>query len=173
MQQYLAILVRQAPHDITRLVEVPSPNVDTSLWVYVHLRRIVQDFNVPWLTKLQEVCTSTENCRAMRIGDDVLMCREHDDGRPCTAQEYIFHTLDAAADTLGSIGTSHLTNTTIPRQSTRLFPGVCKQIARVFSHLHHHHGDMFTSCEAETSLYARFKCLVETNSLLPEDALPI
>lgn len=128
---------------------------------------------MPWLTKLQQVCTSTGDCDAMRIGDDVLVCREHNDGRPCTAQEYIFHAMDAAADTLGGIGVFHSKNTTIPRQSTRLFPGVCKQIARVFAHLYRHHGEMFASCEAETSLYARFKCLVETNSLLPEDTLPI
>ena len=134
---------------------------------------IRQDFNVPWLTRLQEVCTSSGGCNAMRIGDDILLCREHNDGRPCTAQEYIFHAMDAAADTLGSIGAFHSKLTSIPRHCTRLFPGVCKQIARVFSHLYLHHNEMFASCEADTSLYARFKCLVEANSLLPEDALPI
>lgn len=166
------MLVRQVPRDVHRLVELPA-HMDTSLWIYVHLRRILQDMNVPWLTRLQQVCTALGDCDAMRIGEDVLMCREHNDSRPCTAQEFIFHAMDAAANALGSIGSLHATSKTIPRQSTRVFPGVCKQMTRVFSHLYRHHYDMFTSCEAETSLYARFKCLMITYSLQSEDALPI
>lgn len=134
-------------------------------------RRILKDLNVPWLLEIQSKCQNEDTCTSMRVGDEVFLCRAHGDGRPCSARNYIFHAMDDASSLLSS--PQHFpTEGQIPRQSRRLFVTVCKQLARVFSHMYQHHHELFTACEAKTSLYARFKKLVQMYELLPDDTLP-
>lgn len=100
------------------------------------------------------------------------MCRAHDDGRSCTAREYISHSIDAASDQLQSnkpISTSE--GMRLPRHSHQLFSLVCKQLARIFSHIYLHHHDLFQRCEETTSLYARFTKLTKTFDLMPDGLL--
>lgn len=100
------------------------------------------------------------------------MCRAHNDGRLCTAREYISHTIDAASEQLQStkpISTSE--DMRLPRPSHQLFSLVCKQLARIFSHIYLHHHDLFQRCEVTTSLYARFKKLTTTFNLMPDGLL--
>lgn len=131
-------------------------------------RRILRDLNVPWLLGVQRECRNEDTCRALRIGDDTYMCRVHSDGRLCTAREYICHTIDAATEQLQ-----------VPRHPTlamplhlhpcmQLYTSVCKQLARIFSHIYLHHHDLFARCEQTTHLYARFHELTEMYDLLPE-----
>jgi len=84
LQEYLAMLVRRDPHAVETITSLPTEadiesltsfsdkgkskddssadddgifqNVDTDIWVYEQLRRLVLDLTTPWLTSLQQEC---------------------------------------------------------------------------------------------------------------------
>ena len=100
------------------------------------------------------------------------MCRAHDDGRICTARDYIFHAIDMASDQLQS--PRHFPpNQTKSLHHSHVVFAICRQLARIFSHLYLHHRSLFERCEQDTALYARFKKLTEEFQLLQADFLPI
>ena len=135
---------------------------------------MLQDLNVPWLLALQRECQvakQPDTCDAMHVGGDVYLCPAHGNGRPCTALEYVLHATDAASETLRST-TYFPPLAPVPPQSVRHFAGVSKQLARVFLHLYEHHRDRFVLCEAESSLYARFRRLAAEFDLYPAYELP-
>lgn len=136
-------------------------------------RQLVRDLNVPWLLALQGTCTAHQPaCATMHVGTDAYLCPVHGDGRSCTALEYIQHALDAIAKQLAS-PEAFPPDAPIPHRSVRLFGAACKQIARVFLHIYHHHPTLFAQCEASSALYARFRLLAERYALFPTDALPV
>lgn len=176
IQEHIASLLHQNPQSLSELVAIPAkdgqPTISRDIWINEHLKRILRDMNVPWLLSIHKECQDTNTCRALRIGEDTYMCRSHDDGRSCTAREYISHAIDDASEQLQStkpISTSE--GMRLPQHSHQLFSLVCKQLARIFSHIYLHHHDLFQRCEKSTSLYARFKKLAKTFDLMPDGLL--
>lgn len=133
----------------------------------------MRDLNVPWLVLLQTECAAERpTCASLHVGKDVYLCPTHGDGRACTALEYIHHALDGVAKQLSSTQVFP-PQQPIPTRSVRLFGTACKQLARIFLHIYHHHPALFARCEADTALYARFRLLSERFTLFPADALPV
>ncbi|PWZ02522.1 Mob1/phocein, partial [Testicularia cyperi] len=206
LQEYLAMLVRQNPHDVDRIVAIPpeseieaatsfhSPGsgsdkgksknefgdddggmqpVDTDIWVYEQLRRLVLDLTTPWLTALQQDCDKharPTTCAAMNAGDWMFLCASHGEEKQCCAIDYMVHTLDGATSLLNSA--RHFPSRTyVPNTSLRHFGSIARRLSRIFVHAWCYHKDVFEACEAETSLYARFHALVETYDLTATDNL--
>jgi hypothetical protein len=137
LQEYLALLIRQDPHDVERIVSLPQATVsssdafsagkgkekeigsmngegsdhssangvetfiggeeephavDTDVWVYEQLRRIVSDFTTPWLTSLQRECDrkrKPSSCDAMNADDWMYLCASH--GREAMLCNRLYH----------------------------------------------------------------------------------
>lgn len=210
LQEYLALLVRQNPHDVEHIVTLPQANVapaetfsaakgkgkdsggtsgeehfmsgsdeephtvDTDVWVYEQLRRIVADFTTPWLTSLQRDCDRRQRpstCDAMNADDWMYLCASHGEEKQCCAIDYIIHTLDGTTALLNSH--RHFPSRTyIPTTSLRHFGSVSRRLSRIFVHAFEHHREVFEACEVETSLYARFLALVQSYDLIAIDSLP-
>ncbi|PWN41895.1 Mob1/phocein, partial [Ceraceosorus guamensis] len=172
LQEYIEELVRTDPHDVDKIVAVPEApeKSNTDVWVYEQLRRIVQDFNSPWLVALQRSCsrTTSEACSGMAAADWEYLCASHEEGRQCCAIDYVVHTLDGTTSLLNSA--RHFPSRTyVPTTSLRYFGSVARRLGRCFTHAWQHHRDAFVTCEAETSLYARFRALVAMYDLLDVD----
>lgn len=220
LQEYLALLIRQDPHDVERIVNLPQATiaptetftagkgkgregggidgegsdhftsnggidtfmggeeephqVDTDVWVYEQLRRIVSDFTTPWLISLQRECDRKRkptSCDAMNADDWMYLCASHGEEKQCCAIDYIIHTLDGTTALLNSH--RHFPSRTyIPNTSLRHFGSISRRLSRIFVHAYEHHRDVFEACEAETSLYARFLKLVQSYDLVAMDSLP-
>ncbi|CAD6885118.1 unnamed protein product [Tilletia controversa] len=212
VQEYISLLVHSNPHDVARIVAVPTspapgsevfsdpakgkgrdgegesgaaggggvgsgfshPNVDTDVWVYEQLRRIVQDLTTPWLTTLLTACTRTSNpdtCSAMNAGDWLYVCASHGEDRQCCAIDYIIHTVDGTSALLNN--PRHFPGRTyIPNASLRQFGSIARRLSRIFVHAYGHHRDVFEECEAQTSLYARFYALNAVYELISTESLP-
>lgn len=181
--------------------EEEPQSVDTDVWVYEQLRRIVLDFTTPWLTSLQKECdrkTRPKTCDAMNADDWMYLCASHGEEKQCCAIDYIVHTLDGTTALLNSA--RHFPSRTyIPTTSLRHFGSVSRRLSRIFVHAYEHHSDVFEACEVsnqfpgslsfpcplshtsyspirlqnETSLYARFLALVQTYDLIAVDSLPL
>lgn len=148
--------------------------VDTDVWIYEQLRRIVLDFSTPWLTMLQKDCDKNakpKTCEAMNADDWMYLCASHGEEKQCCAIDYIIHTLDGTTALLNS--QRHFPSRTyIPTTSLRHFGSVSRRLSRIFVHAFEHHRDVFEACEAETSLYARFIALVQNFDLIAVESLP-
>uniref|UniRef100_V5EVX3 Uncharacterized protein n=1 Tax=Kalmanozyma brasiliensis (strain GHG001) TaxID=1365824 RepID=V5EVX3_KALBG len=108
LQEYLSLLVRRDPHAVETITSLPSEtdisiddspfqNVDTDIWVYEQLRRLVLDLTTPWLTALQTDCSKhlkPTTCAAMNAGDWMYLCASHGEEKQCCAIDYMVHTLD-------------------------------------------------------------------------------
>ncbi|KAK0531528.1 hypothetical protein OC834_002919 [Tilletia horrida] len=149
-------------------------HVDTDVWVYEQLRRIVQDLTTPWLTTLLSVCSKKNNpdtCSAMNAGDWLYVCASHGEERQCCAIDYIVHTVDGTAALLNN--PRHFPGRTyIPHASLRQFGSIARRLSRIFVHAYGHHRDVFEECEAQTSLYARFYALNALYELISTESLP-
>jgi hypothetical protein len=154
--------------------EEDSQLVDTDVWVYEQLRKIVADFTTPWLLALQRECDSKQkpaSCEAMNAKDWMYLCASHGEEKQCCAIDYVIHTLDGTTALLNS--QRHFpSRTCIPTTSLRHFGSVSRRLSRIFVHAYEHHRNTFEECEAETSLYARFVALVEAYDLISVDSLP-
>lgn len=200
LQEYLAMLVRRDPHNVEAITALPTEadiesfgsaadkgkakdeleddgifqNVDTDVWVYEQLRRLVLDLTTPWLTSLQEECDKHERpqtCAAMNAGDWMYLCASHGEEKQCCAIDYMVHTLDGATSLLNSA--RHFPSRTyVPNTSLRHFGSIARRLSRIFVHAWCYHREVFLACEAETSLYLRFFVLVETYDLTATDNLP-
>ena len=200
LQEYLAMLVRRDPHNVEAITSLPTEadiesltastekgkskddpeddgifqNVDTDIWVYEQLRRLVLDLTTPWLTSLQQECDKhlrPSTCAAMNAGDWMYLCASHGEEKQCCAIDYMVHTLDGATSLLNSA--RHFPSRTyVPNTSLRHFGSIARRLSRIFVHAWCYHKDTFLACEAETSLYSRFYVLVETYDLTALDNLP-
>lgn len=202
LQEYLAMLVRRDPHAVETITSLPTEadiesltsfsdkgkskddssadddgifqNVDTDIWVYEQLRRLVLDLTTPWLTSLQQECdkhSRPQTCAAMNAGDWMYLCASHGEEKQCCAIDYMVHTLDGATSLLNSA--RHFPSRTyVPNTSLRHFGSIARRLSRIFVHAWCYHKDVFMACEAETSLYSRFYVLVETYDLTATDNLP-
>ncbi|PWN99124.1 Mob1/phocein, partial [Tilletiopsis washingtonensis] len=173
LQEFLEARVRSAPHDVAALEEPPrDADVDTDVWVYEQLRRLIRDFTSPWLVALQASCSSTsEGCSGMAAHEWEYLCAAHGEERQCCAIDYVTHTLDATAALLSSA--RHFPSRSyVPTTSLRHFGSAARRVSRCFVHAWEKHRQVFLECEAETSLYARFLALVSTYDLLDTDSLP-
>lgn len=201
LQEYLAMLVRRDPHNVEAITSLPTEadiesltssskgkskddlaveddaifqNVDTDVWVYEQLRRLVLDLTTPWLTSLQQECDKhlrPSTCAAMNAGDWMYLCASHGEEKQCCAIDYMVHTLDGATSLLNSA--RHFPSRTyVPNTSLRHFGSIARRLSRIFVHAWCYHKDLFLACEAETSLYSRFYVLVETYDLTATDGLP-
>lgn len=193
LQEYLAMLVRQNPHDVERIVALPPESeldpraaedatdddpslqpVDTDIWVYEQLRRLVLDLSTPWMIALQNECDKharPQTCAAMNAGDWMFLCASHGEEKQCCAIDYMIHTLDGATSLLNSA--RHFPSRTyVPSTSLRHFGAIARRLSRIFVHAWCYHRETFEACEAETSLYSRFYALVETYDLTATDNLP-
>lgn len=198
LQEYLALLVRHDPHNVEAITSLPTEadieslnadkgkrkdepeddglfqNVDTDVWVYEQLRRLVLDLSTPWLTSLQQECDKyarPQTCAAMNAGDWMYLCASHGEEKQCCAIDYMVHTLDGATSLLNSA--RHFPSRTfVPKLSLRHFGSIARRLSRIFVHAWCYHKDVLLACEAETSLYSRFLVLVETYDLIATDNLP-
>lgn len=196
LQEYLAMLVRRDPHAVEAITSLPTEadieasdkgksrddseddgmlqNVDTDIWVYEQLRRLVLDLTTPWLTALQQECdrdARPQTCAAMNAGDWMYLCASHGEEKQCCAIDYMVHTLDGATSLLNSA--RHFPSRTyVPNTSLRHFGSIARRLSRIFVHAWCYHRDTFLACEAETSLYERFYSLVQTYDLTATDNLP-
>lgn len=201
LQEYLAMLVRREPHNVDAITSLPTEadiesltsvaadkpkakndseddsifqHVDTDVWVYEQLRRLVLDLTTPWLTSLQQECDKLlrpSTCAAMNAGDWMYLCASHGEEKQCCAIDYMVHTLDGATSLLNSA--RHFPSRTyVPNTSLRHFGSIARRLSRIFVHAWCYHKDVFLACEAETSLYSRFYVLVETYDLTATDNLP-
>ncbi|KAK4686652.1 hypothetical protein P7C73_g3471, partial [Tremellales sp. Uapishka_1] len=199
LAEYLAFKVRDAPHDIKSLVEVPSGDgslggngperdvvswifrrrawtiaeeEDSSQWIYEHLRRIPIDLT-PLITSLLTVC-SKDSCAQMKADEWLYLCVAHGSGgiEECCAIDYILHTLDATTALLNS-SKNFPSRMSIPSASLTHFPSLFRRLSRIFSHAYYHHRESFSLAEAETSLYARFVGLCEHYNLIGPGLLVI
>lgn len=193
------MLVRRDPHNVETIISLPTEadieplstthkgkgkdeseddgilqNVDTDVWVYEQLRRLVLDLTTPWLTSLQHECDKharPQTCAAMNAGDWMFLCASHGEEKQCCAIDYMVHTLDGATSLLNSA--RHFPSRTyVPNTSLRHFGSIARRLSRIFVHAWCYHNDVFLACEAETSLYSRFYVLVETYDLTATDNLP-
>ncbi|KAJ1030193.1 hypothetical protein NDA16_001104 [Ustilago loliicola] len=121
LQEYLAMLVRRDPHNVEAITSLPTEadiesltttdkgkskddtpassdddsifqNVDTDVWVYEQLRRLVLDLTTPWLTSLQLECDKhlrPSTCAAMNAGDWMYLCASHGEEKQCCAIDYM------------------------------------------------------------------------------------
>ncbi|PWN52788.1 Mob1/phocein, partial [Violaceomyces palustris] len=148
-------------------------SVDTDIWVYEQLRRVVLDLSTPWLTSLQEDCDKNakpDTCSAMNAGDWMYLCASHGEEKQCCAIDYTIHTLDGTTSLLNSA--RHFPSRTyVPNTSLRHFGSMARRLSRIFVHAWCYHRDVFQACEAETSLYTRFFALLERYDLLATDNL--
>lgn len=163
-------------NDVTSFpgIEEDAQTVDTDVWIYEQLRRIVLDFSTPWLTMLQKDCDKgkkPKSCEAMNADDWMYLCASHGEEKQCCAIDYIIHTLDGTTALLNS--QRHFPSRTyIPNTSLRHFGSVSRRLSRIFVHAFEHHRDVFEACEADTALYARFIALVQTYDLIAVESLP-
>lgn len=128
--------------------------IDTDVWVYEQLRRIVLDLSTPWLTSLQHECSKTANptsCDAMNAGEWMYLCASHGEEKQCCAIDYIIHTLDGTTALLNSA--RHFPSRTyIPTTSLRHFGSISRRLSRIFIHARDHHRAMFDACEVSVLL---------------------
>ncbi|KDN44247.1 Mob1/phocein [Tilletiaria anomala UBC 951] len=157
-----------------QLVDEELHPIDTDVWVFEQLRRIVLDLSTPWLTSLQHDCSKTKNpstCDAMNAGEWMYLCASHGEEKQCCAIDYTIHTLDGATALLNSA--RHFPSRTyIPTTSLRHFGSISRRLSRIFVHAKDHHRKIFDECESETSLYARFYALCKLYDLISIDSLP-
>jgi len=196
LQEYLAYLIQNDPHDIRRIVSLPKSlstlddsrgkdrylgqedekdeAVDESCWIYEHLRRLAQDLNHPLITTLQQEC-NRETCPEMKAGEWLFLCVAHGNGpnvEKCCAIDYILHTLDSATALLNS-PKAFPSRITIPPNSHRHFSSLARRLGRIFGHAYYQHREAFEQSEADTSLYSRFLALAAMYDLVPPDFLDI
>ncbi|GAA5977496.1 hypothetical protein JCM10908_004995 [Rhodotorula pacifica] len=194
VQEYIAALVRRDPHDTELLVTIPrreyadedddnegpegdewgEPAVDEAVWIYEHLRRIVQDQHL-WIATLMSECTAS-TCPEMQAGPDwFFLCAAHElsPSPPCCAIDYITHTSDGAQALLTS--TRYFPSRLAVSDSSRqLLSTVARRLYRSFAHTYFHHQDLFIELESQTSLVRRFVALSRRfDNLVPEEALII
>lgn len=129
-----------------------SHSVETDVWVYEHLKRIVQDMGSRLVPTLQQVCLApvfggSVQCSSMNAGPWTFLCAAHEGGeRQCPAIDYTQHTLDAITSTLVS-PRLFPSRTHVPSTSIRHYASITRRISRIFLHAREHHRDVFDSCE--------------------------
>lgn len=127
-------------------------SVEIDVWIYEHLRRIVQDLGSTLVPALQAVCRpplygGEAGCAAMNAGAWMFLCAAHGDGeRQCPAIDYTQHTLDAITSTLVA-PRLFPSRTYVPATSLRHFASISRRISRIFLHAREHHRDVFDATE--------------------------
>ncbi|KAI9350894.1 Mob1/phocein [Obelidium mucronatum] len=99
---------------------------------------------------LPECRPECADCQEMKAGEWQYLCAAHPSPQPCSAIDYIIHTLDS---------------TTALLNNTKLFP------SRIFAHAWFHHRLVFDEFENETHLYKRFLYLSTIEFQLVPDKL--
>lgn len=136
-------------------------SLERDVWVYEHLKRIVQDLGSHLVPALQQACRAPQfggpvQCSAMNAGAWTFLCAAHGNGeRQCPAIDYTQHTLDAITSTLVS-PRLFPSRTYVPPTSVRHFASISRRISRVFLHAREHHRDVFDSCEVRDFFF----CLI-------------
>lgn len=128
VQEYIALLVRADPHDVDRIITLPSPSVPVSgtpavtpghqrntstdtlrtsgplvpqeVWIYEQLRRFSQDLSHPFVSALQNECARV-TCPEMKAGEWLYLCAAH-----ATANEV--RLIDRLICLLSSTQTDHI-----------------------------------------------------------------
>ncbi|KAF8309886.1 Mob1/phocein, partial [Clavulina sp. PMI_390] len=191
LQEYIALLIKSDPHDVERIISLPTSHhdddedelnaagssaeddkpVDEQCWIYEQLRRVAQDLSYPLLSALQLECNRM-TCPEMKADEWLYLCVAHGNGveQQCCAIDYIVHTLDSTNAVLNS-PKSFPSRLSIPHSSKRHFHSLARRLSRIFAHAYYHHREAFETCEAETSLYHRFYLLARKHDLVPAEFL--
>ncbi|GAA5881192.1 hypothetical protein JCM16303_004837 [Sporobolomyces ruberrimus] len=177
-------------------VEVEVEEVEELVWVYEHLRKVVEGLQV-WVGVLQYECGSgiTDNtdegeegegerrgdCQEMRAGEWLYLCVAHQTppSVPCSALSYISHVLDGSSSLLTSLkyfpSRINLDDNgggggggSGGEKTKSLLSTVARRLYRCFSHTYIHHSKTFFELESETWLLRRFVKLNEKFGLIPE-----
>ncbi|WWD00573.1 hypothetical protein V866_007508 [Kwoniella sp. B9012] len=178
LAEYLSLKIRNDPHDVQGLIDVPVGDKsmggkapDKDVWIYEHLRRLPIDLT-PLITALLPICTR-ETCPEMKAHEWLYLCSAHGGGaESCSAIDYILHTLDSTTALLNS-SQNFPSRMQIPPSSVSHFPSLFRRLSRIFSHAYFHHREAFQLSENETSLYLRFLGLCEKFNLVGNSLLPI
>ncbi|WVQ69243.1 uncharacterized protein L199_007460 [Kwoniella botswanensis] len=178
LAEYLSLKIRNDPHDVRGLIDVPVGDKsmggkapDKNVWIYEHLRRLPIDLT-PLITALLPICTR-ETCPEMKAHEWLYLCSAHGGGaESCSAIDYILHTLDSTTALLNS-SQNFPSRMQIPPSSVSHFPSLFRRLSRIFSHAYFHHREAFQLSENETSLYSRFLGLCEKFNLVGNSLLPI
>ncbi|OCF76921.1 hypothetical protein I204_02630 [Kwoniella mangroviensis CBS 8886] len=178
LAEYLSLKIRNDPHDVQGLIDVPVGDKsmggkapDKDVWIYEHLRRLPIDLT-PLITALLPIC-NRGTCPEMKAHEWLYLCSAHGGGaESCSAIDYILHTLDSTTALLNS-SQNFPSRMQIPPSSVSHFPSLFRRLSRIFSHAYFHHREAFQLNENETSLYSRFLGLCEKFNLVGSSLLPI
>ncbi|KAI8610721.1 Mob1/phocein [Chytriomyces sp. MP71] len=176
VQSVLQTLVRADPSALKSLSKLPS-GVDSAVWQSEHLRLFVLELNQLVALLLQDNECSPANgapeCVEMKAGEWQYLCAAHPSPMPCSAIDYMIHTLDGATALLNSTK-FFPSRVTIPSTSHKHFASLARRLYRVFAHAWFHHRAVFDAFENETCLYKRFLYLTTIEfELIPEKLITI
>ncbi|KAJ3393370.1 hypothetical protein HDU80_010722 [Chytriomyces hyalinus] len=158
--------------DIEAIVRLPE-GVDPAVWQCEHLRQLCLQLNQLVALLIPECLPSNEDCREMKAGEWQYLCAAHVSPQPCSAIDYIIHTLDGATALLNS-SKFFPSRATIPMASHKHFSSIARRLYRIFAHSWFHHREIFDDFENETCLYKRFLFLSTIEfQLIPEKLITI
>ncbi|KAJ3237387.1 MOB member 4, phocein [Chytriomyces hyalinus] len=158
--------------DIEAIVRLPE-GVDPAVWQCEHLRQLCLQLNQLVALLIPECLPSNEDCREMKAGEWQYLCAAHVSPQPCSAIDYIIHTLDGATALLNS-SKFFPSRATIPMSSHKHFSSIARRLYRIFAHAWFHHREIFDDFENETCLYKRFLFLSTIEfQLIPEKLITI
>ncbi|KAJ3348400.1 hypothetical protein HDU83_001352 [Entophlyctis luteolus] len=172
VQCVIQTLIRRDSTNVAVIVHLPHGQ-DQAVWQYEHLRQTCLELNHLIGLLIQECSPAAEDCREMKAGEWQYLCAAHAAPQPCSAIDYIIHTLDGACALLNN---SKLfpSRVTIPPSSQKHFASIARRLYRIFAHAWYHHREIFDDFENETNLYKRFLRLSTVEfELIPEKLVTI
>ncbi|KAK6097800.1 hypothetical protein BDV3_001660 [Batrachochytrium dendrobatidis] len=152
VQQHIQSLVRKDPANITAILDFPAGQ-DEPVWQYEHLRQVCNELNSLFVILAEECLPST--CPDMKAAEWLYLCAAHPSPQPCSAIDYIVHTIDGASALLNNSG-MFPSRVTIPKESVKHLHNIARRLYRIFAHAYFHHREVFVEFEMTTHLYERF-----------------
>ena len=140
------------------------------MWKMEMLREFCQELNF-LLAALDRVCTH-ETCPTMAVKGQEYLCAAHRGGaKPCSAIDYMVHTLESQTTLLNNQGLFP-TRTEVAADSAQHFVSVARRLYRIFSHAFFHHPATLMAFEEKTHTAGRFIDFVSHHNLVkPEERL--
>ena len=169
--EYIAAHLARDVADWPHLIPLPSPSVETAVWLHAHLRLLLVDLQ-SLLGCLSAEC-SARSCPVMQATADwEFLCAAHGP-QPvkCCAMGYMAHSLSAFTATLNDAALFPSRVGSITPAAAAHFPPLCRRAYRLFAHAFFHHRALFDGWEEGRRGCMRFLSLVQHFELMDQSQL--
>eukprot|EP00823_Brevimastigomonas_motovehiculus_P000782 TRINITY_DN109_c4_g1_i1.p1 TRINITY_DN109_c4_g1~~TRINITY_DN109_c4_g1_i1.p1 ORF type:complete len:255 (+),score=42.97 TRINITY_DN109_c4_g1_i1:89-853(+) len=163
--EYIEHMIYKNPQDVLSIVTKPD-TVDREIWLYEHLRRLLQDLN-GLIVALSDSCNKNSCSKMCATSDWEYLCAAHQPPKPCCAIDYIQHTISSFVSLLNN-AQQFPNRSKISAKAAENFDSVVRRIYRFFAHSYYHHRLAFDVFENSTHLTKRFLALALKNGLMSE-----